>query len=443
MEHLFFDLFLLFSAIILIVLATSKFKVHPALALLIVALLVGLGFGMDAKVVMQSITSGFGGMLGNIGIIIILGCLLGALLEKTHSLASIASGLIRLLGRKKPLTTLSILGIVVGIPVFCDSAYIILSGLSKRMSQQSGTSGVSGAVVMSSSLYVAHNLIPPTPGPLAAAGNLGIADQLGLVIILGLLVSIPVMMAGMFYAKWIARKINLNAEPLEVPPQNSATLVKSILPLLVPIVLIGLGTLMNFIETESYAKQFILFLGHPVVALLSGLLLGIFFHYRNQEIELSKIMEEGISQAGPILIITGMGGAFGSVIKESDLTGNLIQLIPNSANSGVLILVLAFLLSALIKTAQGSSTSAIVIVSALFSTLVGGSLFTSSLAITCLVLAIGAGAMLVSHTNDSYFWIVSRFSNFTMKQTLKTFTIATSIQGITALVVILLIYLVV
>ncbi len=441
MENLYFDLFLLFSAIVLIVLATAKFKIHPALALLIVALLVGLGFGMEAKMVVQSITIGFGAMLGNIGIIIILGCLLGALLEKTNSLASIAGGLIHLLGRKRPLSTMSILGIVVGVPVFCDSAYIILSGLSKRMAQQAGTSGVSGAVVMSSSLYVAHNLIPPTPGPLAAAGNLGIADQLGLVIILGLLVSVPVMVAGTLYAKWIARKIDWETEPIEMEQQNTNSLLKSVLPLLVPILLIGLGTLMNFVSSDSYFRNFILFVGHPVVALLIGLLLGITFHLKNKLIDFSKIMEEGVSQAGPILIITGMGGAFGSVIKDSNLTGNLIQLIPNSANSGILIIILAFLLSALLKTAQGSSTSAIVIVSALFSTLVGGTFFTGSLAITCLVLAIGAGAMLVSHTNDSYFWIVSRFSNLTMKQTLKTFSVATFIQGVTALLVILIIYL--
>ncbi len=425
----------------MIVLATSRFKIHPALALLVVALLVGLGLGMDAMEVIESITAGFGGMLGSIGIIIILGCLLGALLEKTNSLASIANGLIHLLGRKRPLTTLSVLGVVVGIPVFCDSAYIILSGLSKRVAQQSGTSGVSGAVVMSSSLYVAHNLIPPTPGPLAAAGNLGIADQLGLVIIMGLIVSVPVMIAGTLYAKWIGRKINWKEEPLEAEKQSTTSLMKSVLPLLIPIILIGVGTLMNFIVMNSYLKQFILFVGHPVVALLIGLLLGIAFHVKNQQIQLSKIMEEGVYQAGPILIITGMGGAFGSVIKDSDLTGKLIQLIPNSANSGVLIIILAFLLAALLKTAQGSSTSAIVIVSALFSTMVGGSFFNDSMAITCLVLAIGAGAMLVSHSNDSYFWIVSRFSNFTMKQTLKTFTMATFIQGITALMVILIIYL--
>lgn len=440
MANIYYQLCILIASILAIIYMTTKLKMHAAMALLIIALLAGLALDIPGEQVIVTLSSGFGSMLGNIGIIIILGCLLGNLLEKTKALATITYGLVQFVGRKKPLTTLSILGIIVGIPVFCDSAYIILSGLSKRIANQSATSSVSGAVVMSSSLYVAHNLIPPTPGPLAAAGNLGIADNLGLVIILGTLISIPVMLTGVFFAKWIGKKVVIKEQDLLIEEIPEANLFKTALPLALPITLIGIGTVSHFIEIPLIVKNLLLFLGNPVVALLIGLATGVLFNFRKETVKMSHILEEGVMQAGPILIITGMGGAFGNIIKESGLTSTLIELIPETGKSGVLILIIAFCLSALIKTAQGSSTSAIVIVSALFSTLAGGAYFSSPFTISCLVLAIGAGAMLVSHANDSYFWIVSRFSNLSMKQTLKTFTVATILQGATALVFIILMY---
>lgn len=425
----------------LIVVLTTVLRLHPFLALLVATVALGLGVGLSPAQLLDALNGGFGGLMSYIGLIVVLGSIIGVILEKSGAALRIADLMLRTVGNRRPALAMSIVGATVSIPVFCDSAFIILSGLNDALARRTGTKKATLALALASGLYTTHTLVPPTPGPIAAAGNLGAGDYLGTVLLLGLLVSLPTAAVAYWLAKRFGAKLP-TTDPDLLPTERRAlpSAGRSVLPLLLPIVLIGLGSIVSLVAPNLPGAEWWLFLGHPLIALLLGLAGALTLLPKWDEAHLTGWIGEGVRLAGPILILTGAGGAFGGVLKATPLRELVAQWTAGDGFAGAGLLVVGFGIAALLKTAQGSSTNALVITSSLLAPVAAEMGYTDPTQLALLVLAIGGGAMTVSHMNDSYFWVVSRFSGLTTRDAYRSFTLISGAQGGVVLVVCLLLY---
>lgn len=430
----------LILAIIFIVLATSKLKLHPFLSLILAAYGLAFAAGMPADKISGIITGGFGGTLTSIGIVILAGCIIGTVLEKSGAAIKMADVIIKLVGEKRPTLAMSIIGYIVSIPVFCDSGFIILSSLNKTIAKKTKTSLVAMSVALSTGLYATHTLVPPTPGPIAAAANLKV-DNLLLVIIIGMLVAIPSALVGNVFANKYSSKfkaveeISENSLSYEEEVKKYGTLPsawKSFSPIIVPILLMALGSVAKFPGNPfgtGFLQQFFIFVGTPVNSLLIGVFFALLLAPKLNEEVLTGWIGLSLKDAASILVVTAAGGALGAVIKEVKVGDYLGQSLQN-LNLGIFV---PFIIAAALKTAQGSSTVALVTTSALMLPLLPAFGFTTEIAKVLVVAAIGAGAMTVSHANDSYFWVVSQFGGMDVKTAYKNQTVATLLQGLAAM----------
>lgn len=431
-----------------IVLATARYKVHPFLALIGAAFFSGMAAGMPLLDLAGHISDGFGNMMRYIGLVIVTGTLIGVILEKSGGALRMAEVVLRRVGEKRPQLAMSITGAIASVPVFCDSGFVILSSLNKAIARRAQVPLASMAVALATGLYATHTLVPPTPGPIAAAGNLGASDHLGLIILIGLVVAGPTILIGYFWAMKVAIRVET---PADKEPLDHAAITKdfggmpaapaAFAPILAPIVLIGLGSVITFSGYEGMGHRLGLFLGTPMVALFIGLVFALFLMPRWDEETLSGWIGEGIKAAAPILLITGAGGAFGTVLSHTALPGLIRGLAEGGLFGGPFVLLLPFAIAAAMKTAQGSSTAALVVTSSLVAPILAGMGVVEPLQLALVVMSIGAGAMTVSHANDSYFWVVTQFSGIPVKEAYKAYTLATLAQGATALAMALLLYL--
>ena len=416
-----------------IIWATAKLTLHPFLALLLAAFGFGLLTGMPPDQVVASVNAGFGATLGAIGIVILAGSIIGTFLQRSGGALGLAESILRRTGEKHVPAAMALVGYVVSMPVFCDSGFVILSPLCKALAKRAGISLAGAAIALSLGLYATHTMVPPTPGPVAAAGLLG-AD-LGLVILWGLLVSAVALAGGWLFAVKRASCIPIEVYPDEslsasppATPRPSTT--RSLLPILVPILLIVLRSVSGLSSQplgEGVLARLFDFVGQPVVALLFGVALALLLPHRLERSMLaaSGWVGEAVLAAASILIITGAGGAFGRVLQDSgiaDVIGDNLA----GANLGIW---LPFLIAAGIKTAQGSSTVAIITTAGLMAPLLGALELDSESARALVVVAIGAGSMVVSHANDSYFWVVTQFSNMDLSTGYKLQSVGTLVQG--------------
>lgn len=431
-------------ALIFIVVATVKFKVHPVFSLFIAALASGLLLGTEPMKVITLLSEGFGKTLSSIGLVIAFGTVIGVYLEKTGGARVLAERILRIVGLKYAALGMNFTGFVVSIPVFCDSGFIILSSLNKVLSKRSGLPVIFFAVALATGLYAAHVFVPPTPGPLAAAAIL--EADIALVMLLGLGVAIPVSLVGFFWAKIVSKLASTTTESLvkEKEIQEDHIEVKpvvkfsqAVLPLIVPILLIAVKSIINlpgnFLGSGILFK-ILDFLGNPVIALFIGVLFSLNMKTKATLKARHQWIVTAFKEAGLIILITGAGGAFGTILREINIASYL-DLESGMLQSGIII---SFTLAAILKTAQGSSTVAIITTAAIVAPLLNTMGLETTLGKALTVLAIGAGAMTVSHVNDSYFWVVSQFSNMNVKTALKSFTMATLLQGITGLLIILM-----
>jgi len=429
-------LIIIAASIVLVVIASSRFRVHPFLSLMFAALLAGLTAGLPSDQIIPIMTKGFGDMAGAIGMIIIFGTLIGVLLEDSGAAQSIALVFLRRLGHKHITFSMSLIGALVGIPVFCDSGFIMLQAPGKNLARQSGKNPASIAIATATGLYATHVLVPPTPGPLAAAGNLGAEQYLGMVILVGLITSIPAIFAGYVWAKKMSKETildqELSAMPADYNIKELPAFWKSVLPILLPILLIILGTFVKMAGWNGLSQDILVFITHPVSALGIGIISAMILLLKNEKIKSSQWMEKAIMQAGPIVLITSAGGAFGAVLKNLPINAFFNQALLGQQEKGIWLLPVIFSLAAIIKTSQGSSTASLIIVSSLLAPLLPAMHIAGALPLSIIVSAIGAGAMVVSHTNDSYFWVISRFGGLSLQQTLKGFTIASLWMGISS-----------
>jgi len=457
---------LLGAAILFIIVATAWLKMHPFLALLFSAFAFGILSGMPLMEVIDSINAGFGGTIGYIGIVILFGAIIGAFLEHSGGATRLAEAIQARMGRRNVPGTMSIMGFVVSIPVFCDSGFVILSSLNRAMCKRAGISLGAGAIALSLGLYATHVMVPPTPGPIAAAGIL--EADLGLVILWGLLVAIIACFAGWLFAitigrwTWIdpaaagpgsaggaeaavgqATSLDEGKHPVVAPegaPEAGATdtgsgpsATRALLPIVVPIVLIVLRSLVDLPMKpigEGLAYEVIAFLGQPVVALLIGLIIAMTLPRKltRDMISSSGFVGKAVVAAATIIVITGAGGAFGKVLQNSGIA----DAVSGRITEWDLGILLPFVVAAGIKTAQGSSTVAIITTAGLMAPLLGTLGLDGATAKALVVVAIGAGSMVVSHANDSFFWVVTQFSGMTAPVGYRLQTLGTLWQGAVA-----------
>ena len=430
----------LLGAILFIIFSTVRFKIHPVFSLTLAAIGAGFLLGMSATDILKTMGEGLGKTLSNIALVIAFGSVIGIYLEKTGATQLLANTILKLVGNKKSPLALNLAGFVISIPVFCDSGFIILSPLNKALSKKSGISILVFAIALSTGLYAAHVFVPPTPGPLAAAAIM--EADLGLVLILGVLVALPVSLIGFLWANFIGKSLKEDQTTAWVNHEVSGDHTKirplfAFLPLVVPIALIALKSIVNH-PNEPFGDGIFFgildFLGNPVVALLLGVFCAFGLGRKIPSNAKKNWVPEALKQAGSIVLITGAGGAFGAVLRTVDIT-EAFHISSTSVYGG---LIIVFAIAATLKTAQGSSTVAIITTSAIAAPLLSSFDLVSSMDKALSVLAIGAGAMTVSHINDSYFWVVSQLSGMPVKEALKGHTLATLFQGVVAMLLILL-----
>ena len=432
-------LVILAVAIVMIVLLISRFKVHAFLALLAASFFVGFAAGMNPIDVTKTIMKGFGGTVERIGIVIIAGTIIGVFLEQTGAALTMAETVLKWVGAKRPALAMSIIGYITSIPVFCDSGFVILSALNKSLSKKSGVSMAVMATALSTGLYATHTLVPPTPGPIAAANNLH-AD-LGMVIFIGLIVAIPVTIAGYLWATKFASQYEVIAETsvsYEELLEKFKTLpsaFSAFTPLVLPIVLIGLASVANFPGKpfgDGSLKLAINFIGEPMNALLLGFFSCFLLVPKLNEEVLSNWVGQGIKDAAAIIFITAAGGSLGALLAASKIADYL------GASLAVfnLGIFLPFVIAAALKTAQGSSTVSLITTSAIIYPMLGTLGLASPTGAVLATMAVGCGAMVVSHANDSYFWVVSQFSDLKVNLAYKCQTLGTLVQGLVGIAVV-------
>ncbi|CAI8235504.1 MAG: DsdX permease [Flavobacteriaceae bacterium] len=419
----------LLAALAFIIYGTSKLKWPAFLVLLLASLFLALATGVDPQEIGPLLSEGFGKTVKSIGLLIVFGSIIGVALEQSGATKRIAISMLSRLSFLPLPYTVAIIGYLVSIPVFCDSAFVILSSLNKRLSQKSGVPLLALTIALSTGLFATHVLIPPTPGPLAAAANLELND-LGLLIIMGGSVAFLLMLVGAAFAQRVSKRVSLEIQLPETEEENVEELPSlklAIAPILIPLLLIGLSSFSNHFKID------------PTLALGVGMVLSFRLgRFTKTESFLSEVVNKGIQTAAPILLITAMGGTLGLVISKLPVA----EFVAEHLLYPELGLLIPFLIAALLKSAQGSSTVAIITASAMVFPMLATLGLDSDLGKTWVVIAVGIGSMTVSHANDSYFWIVSQFGNLSVKEAYRYHTFATLLQGIAGLIIVIAGYLI-
>jgi GntP family gluconate:H+ symporter len=439
------SVFLLSIAILLY--SIIKLKVNPFLALLGVALLVGVLSGMSLDSIPKQLSTGFGQTLAGIGIVIGLGVIFGKILEESAATGQIAQMFLGAVGKKLSPLSINLTGYLASISVFFDAGFVIFMPLLRNLSRSTGIPLISFVTAMAVGLIATHCLVIPTPGPLAAMSNLQIEPASFL--LYGLIVALPAAVAGGWMAgMYIGKKEKKTAaawQREEVPEQQQSeeTIIMeanrgpsgglSLMVLLLPILLILIGSLTSQLLPKGASGARVAgFIGDKNVALLAGVVIAFIVMRPYIKKSFDQLVTESAAAAGPILLITGAGGAFGSLIGASGISNVLVSSLSSLHLS---LLLLGFLLCAILRAAQGSATVAIVTASSILAKVVGPAgahPLTVGLAICC-------GGMCGSFPNDSGFWVVSRFGGLSVPQTLKAWTLCSTIGGITGLLITLVI----
>lgn len=432
---------LLILAVAFIVVSTTKFKLHPFLALIFAAIGFGLLSGMPFAEIVSSVNSGFGDIVGHIGLVIVIGCIIGTFLEESGGAYVMAQGIVRLAGKKRVPLAMLIVGCFISIPVYADSGFVILSPLNKAITKKAGVSLACTAIALSLGLTITHCLVPPTPGPVAATAILG-AD-LGLVILIGLIVSVFVAAESYFFVTRYASRTYIDPDPdgeitvEEDDAKDKPSALRSFLPVVVPLVLIVFKSISDFPGApfgEGVAASVLRFVGEPVVALIIGMILSFFLpkKFDRELLSTTGWVGKSLTSAAVIIMITAAGGSFGMILRNSGIADILGESLAG-ANVGIW---LPFIIAAALKSAQGSSTVAIVTTASLIAPMMEALGFVSPVGRALAVMSLCSGAMVMSHVNDSFFWVVTQLSGMNVKTGCKLHGIGTFLGGLTAMLVV-------
>jgi GntP family gluconate:H+ symporter len=439
-------------AIAAMIVLISRLKVHPFFSIMGISLVLAILAGIPLRQIPGVIGSGFSATFTSIGIVIVLGAFIGAVLEKTGAALKLADMVIRLVGEKHPDLAMELMGWVVSVPVFCDSGFVILDPVRKSLARRTGASSVALTVCLSCGLYISHVFIPPTPGPIAAAQTLGVGENLLMVMGLGVVCSIFPLIAGYIFARYIGPKVTttditsdgsgaLTYEELKSSFGKLPSAMGSLAPIIVPILLMALSSVVSMAHWEGMTADLCVFFGSPIIALSVGAVLAIILLYRTGQGKIFfKLSDDTLKSVGPILFVTAAGSVLGKVIASSDLVNYITSHASVMQSMGI---VFPFLLAAILKSAQGSSTVAITTTAGLIAPLLPALGLVTPAEVSLAVMAIGAGAMTVSHANDSYFWVVTRFGGLDVGDGYRTQTMMTFIIGMASMVEIFLLKLVI
>lgn len=427
----------LMLGVLVLVLCTVKFKIHPFFALIATTVTFAVVSGMNLEEMLAAFTSGMGGTMADIGLVIALGTVTGALLEKSGAAETMAKTILKITGKKHAALGLAITGYFVSIPVFCDSAFVLLSPIAKRISKDTKISMTTMAVALCMGLHATHMFVPPTPGPLAVAGILN-AD-LGYVILFGALVSIPVMLVGYFGAVFMGKKYDYLPENVADVPENQKlpSPLMAFLPILTPIMLMLLKTIGQMCGLQGVLMDIFAVLGTPAVALLVGLIIALAGYHQifpedTKAWGFDGVFADALKTAGQIILIVGAGGAFSGVLKASPL-----QSILTNTFSGLTIGILApFIIGFIFRTCVGSATIAMVTAATMITPLMDVLGFASPMGRVIAMLACAAGGLMVFHGNDDFFWVTATTSEMDTSVAYKTIPIISVCQSLAALAVV-------
>lgn len=435
--------------LLVLILLILKTKIHVFIALIISSCLIGLIGGMEPTAVINAITQGFGGTLGSIGIIIGMGVMMGRIFEISGAAERMARTFLKLFGKGKEEFAMAITGFLVSIPIFCDSGFVILSSLAKAISRTTKKSIVSLGIALAAGLVITHSLVPPTPGPLAVAGTFGV--NVGTFLLLALVVTILPTLVATFYGKYLGKKIyqlpnddntGWIRPPYQKPTYNlSADIREGVMPstflafapLLTPIILILLNTVLSSLKITSTIGNVFIFLGNPIIAVAIGLVLAIYTLTQKKEKQnVIYELEESVKSAGIIILVTGGGGALGQIIKSAGV-GNYIA--AGIATTSIPVILLPFIIATFVRFVQGSGTVAMITAAGITAPIVAaanGNMLLGALA-AC------SGSLFFSYFNDSFYWVVNRISGISETQEqIRVWSITTTIAWAVCLIEILI-----
>ncbi len=414
------------ASIALLLFLVIKMRLHAFVALLLVSMVAGILAGMPPSEVMDSIKNGMGGTLGFVAVVVGLGAMFGSILEASGGVDRLAHTLINKFGEDRAQWALGVSGFIVAIPVFFEVGFIILVPLVYGLARKTGRSLLYYGIPLAAGLAITHSFIPPTPGPIAVADLIG-AD-LGWVILFGAMAGLPALIiAGPIFARYIAKKIIVEVPDLFQPAEDDGRelpgfgLVSSII--FIPLVLILLNTLSGVLLPEGNIARTILgFLGHPFAALLLATMLAFYYLGTRLGFPKEKVIEiatRSLEPAGMIILITGAGGVYKQVLIDSGVGKVLADMMTASPLPPV---VLAFIVASLVRVAQGSATVAMITAAGIMSPIISG-LGLEEPHLGLMVIAIASGATILSHVNDSGFWLISQYLGMNEQQTLRSWTV--------------------
>lgn len=412
-------------AIFTIFFFVTRTKIQVFLAMIIGSVVAGLIAGLAPADVIAAIKSGFGGTIGSIGIIIGFGVMMGAVFEASGAAKRMALTFIKMLGKGREEIAMAITGFIVSIPVFCDSAFVILSPLSKSLSRNTGKSVVTISCALGAALLVTHSLVPPTPGPLAVVEYFKL--DLGMFIIYSLIASVPIALAGLFYAKWIGKKLfklpdpkdssvlidrpytkEEMAETVNIHDDNLPGTFISFAPIVIPILLILANTIASALKATGAVKVVMGLVGDPIVAVAVGLLIAIYgLAGKIDRKKVVAMLDDSIKQAGVIVFVTGAGGALGQVLKASGAGNAIADLLVKASIPGIL---LPFVMAYLLRIVSGSATVGMLTAGSITAPIL---LSMASVNPYMAGLACCIGSIGITNLHDSYFWVVNRTTGLT------------------------------
>lgn len=441
-----FLLVIVISAVALLLLLVLKFKISAFISLLITAIFTGILAGMPLQEILESIEKGMGGTLGFVAVVVGLGAIFGQILESSGGAESLANTLVLKFGKERATWAMTITGFIVAIPVFMDVGFIILVPIIYALSRDAKKPILYYGIPLVAGLAVTHTFIPPTPGPVAVADIIDV--QLGWVILFGFLLGIPTaIIAGPVFGKFISGKIKVPPPPELSSSSNEQTDETSgKLPSFRLIaILIGIPLLLILVNTftgllvdkgvfpKSLVTDILRFCGHPFTALISATLLAIYSLGIRRGMPKQKILDlstRALGPAGIIILITGAGGVLKQILVDSGI-GNIMA--ESIADSSLPIILLAWLLAAIVRITQGSATVAMITAAGIIAPVLDV-MGQNEPQRALIVIAIASGATILSHVNDSGFWLVGKYFGLNEKQTLQSWTVMETIIAFCGLI---------
>ena len=424
-------------------------RINAFIALISAALVVSMLAPGPLAEKVSRVAQEFGETAGKIGIVIALAVVIGRCMMDSGGADRIVRAFLSLLGEKRSATALMASGYVLSVPVFFDTVFYLLVPLARSMTRRTGRHYLKYALAIAAGGVITHSLVPPTPGPLFMAANLGI--DIGIMIIAGALVALPAAFVGMLLAGWFDRRMNIplrpigtgEAEPEPFDDSQLPALSLSLLPILLPVVLISANTIVDVFAKTAPEGSFLrqsadvaAVLGNVNLAMLLAAAIAMWMLKSKRQLnlaQLSKVVEGSLMSGGIVILITAAGGAFGAMLEAADVGSAVANLIPGDSG-GVVLLILGAVIASIMKIAQGSGTVAMITASSMVAAMVP-SMTSLGYHPAYLATAIGGGSMICSWMNDSGFWIFVKMTGLSEAEGLKSWTLLLAIMGLAAVVV--------